>query len=179
MPRHRNPRPNLSKSPSTNNPDTTQEADQRPYVAVLLRLGELGWRVTELRADRTPPVIWHVTITRYDEDMTMSIVDANPEAALKELIRYASADEGAVVPAPVASPDESAGAPGLARTRDELEAALHALGWQITEGPTQIDTGWKATIQRGTSSTWLAGSTEVGVLEELLRYAEAHARRKP
>ena len=120
MPRHRNPRPNLSKSPSTNNPDTTQEADQRPYVAVLLRLGELGWRVTELRADRTPPVIWHVTITRYDEDMTMSIVDANPEAALKELIRYVSADEGAVVPAsavpapvaPVASPDETSGPSG-------------------------------------------------------------------
>jgi hypothetical protein len=61
-------------------------------------------------------------------------------------------------------------------TRDELEAALHALGWRITDGPTQIATGWKATMGRGTLSTWAANDTEIGVLEELLRYAEAHAR---
>ncbi len=62
------------------------------------------------------------------------------------------------------------------RTREEVVAALVALGWTIT-GPTRTVYGWKATIQRGSVSILLTGPTEIGVLEDLLRSAEARAGR--
>ena len=59
------------------------------------------------------------------------------------------------------------------RTRDELEAALHALGWRVIDTPTRTAAGWKATIQRGTASKLATGSTAIGVLEDLLRSVDA------
>ncbi|HWU87633.1 MAG TPA: hypothetical protein VN253_10185 [Kofleriaceae bacterium] len=63
------------------------------------------------------------------------------------------------------------------KTRADLEAALTDLGWQVI-GPTRTAGGWKATIQRGSVSMLVAGSTEIDVLEDLLRSAEARARRQ-
>ncbi len=64
------------------------------------------------------------------------------------------------------------------RTRRELEAALHSLGWEI-DGPRQTAGGWKATIQRGTVSILLTGSTAEEVLEDLLRSAQERAGKAP
>lgn len=64
------------------------------------------------------------------------------------------------------------------RTQRELEAALHSLGWEI-DGPRQTAGGWKATIQRGTVSILLTGSTPEEVLEELLRSAQQRAATGP
>jgi len=40
-------------------------------------------------------------------------------------------------------------------------------------------TGWRATVQRGTASKQATGHTALGVLEELLRSAQQHARKQP
>jgi hypothetical protein len=63
------------------------------------------------------------------------------------------------------------------RTRDELERALLSLGWKLIDSPTRTPSGWKATIQRGTASKLATGSTELGVLEDLLRSVEVRAAR--
>jgi hypothetical protein len=65
----------------------------RPYLATLSALGAIGWHVTEIRPDRDEPVLWHVTITRYDGNLSITLTDADPDVALAELARYASADE--------------------------------------------------------------------------------------
>ena len=62
-------------------------------------------------------------------------------------------------------------------TRDEIEAALHALGWSIVDGPTRTPGGYTATIQRGTASKKATGSTALGVLADLLRGVEARGGR--
>jgi hypothetical protein len=59
------------------------------------------------------------------------------------------------------------------RAQRELEEELHRLGWSL-EGPTRTPGGWKATIKRGTTSMLATGSTELEVLEDLLRDAHAH-----
>lgn len=59
------------------------------------------------------------------------------------------------------------------RTRYDIEAAIEALGWKLSDGPTRIPGGWKATIQRSTASVLATGSTDLGVLEDLLRSAQA------
>jgi hypothetical protein len=64
------------------------------------------------------------------------------------------------------------------RTRDEIEAELERLGWRITAGPTQTPAGWKVTGQYGTASVPLTDSTELGVLEDLLRYAQRRGGSK-
>lgn len=63
------------------------------------------------------------------------------------------------------------------RTRDELETALNAAGWKVIGGPSQTSGGWKATIQRGTASMLATDSTELGVLEDLLRSVQAKGGR--
>ena len=63
------------------------------------------------------------------------------------------------------------------RTRDEIGTALAGLGWRVIDGPTRTAGGYKATIQRGTASVMTTGATEIGVLEDLLRSAEARGRR--
>jgi hypothetical protein len=64
------------------------------------------------------------------------------------------------------------------RTRDELERALHALGWELIDAPTRTAGGWKATIRCGTAAKVATGSTAIGVLEDLLRLVEAHAAKE-
>jgi hypothetical protein len=86
-------------SPSTT-PDTPQEpnvtgcqpGDPRPHVAALLKLSALGWHVTEIRPGRAAPVIWRVTIRRYDGHASITLTEADPDAALDELFRYAAVD---------------------------------------------------------------------------------------
>jgi hypothetical protein len=63
------------------------------------------------------------------------------------------------------------------RTRDDLERALLSLGWKLIDNPTRTPGGWKATIQRGTASKLATGSTELGVLEDLLRAVQAQEGR--
>jgi hypothetical protein len=63
------------------------------------------------------------------------------------------------------------------KAHDELEAELQVLGWKLIDGPTRTSGGWKATIQRGTASMLTTGATEVGVLEYLLRSAQAEGAR--
>ena len=66
------------------------------------------------------------------------------------------------------------------RSRDELEAALDAAGWKLIDGPRLIiDTGWRATIRRGTASKQATGHTALGVLEDLLRSAQERTRKQP
>ena len=88
MPTHRDPRPNVPKPPSTDNPDR----GHRPHVALLLELSAYGWRVTEIRPDRTEPRLWRVTITRYDGYASITLTEADPDDALQELARYACVD---------------------------------------------------------------------------------------
>jgi hypothetical protein len=63
-------------------------------VRHIVELEAIGWHVIRLRPSTDEPVLWRVTIMRFDEDvtMTMTMTEADPEAALAELIRYAQAD---------------------------------------------------------------------------------------
>ncbi len=93
----------------------------RPHVATIVTLGAIGWYVTEIRPDidRDAPVLWHVTITRYDKNLSITLAEADPDVALEELARYAAADaaRGAPVNAligeqrPVRTDSMSSGSP--------------------------------------------------------------------
>jgi hypothetical protein len=64
-------------------------------VRHIVELAAIGWHVVGLRPSRTddpPPALWHVTIERFDESATMSIVEDDPDVALAQLVRYAQAD---------------------------------------------------------------------------------------
>ena len=76
------------------NPDGDEEPAALPLVRHILELEALGWHVVRLRPSRTgdEPPLWHVTIERYDEGATMTMTEADPDAALAELVRYAQAD---------------------------------------------------------------------------------------
>ena len=82
--------------PPSTEPDPNQRghhpADPRPHVAALLELAALGWHVTEIRPGRSAPVLWRVTIKRYDESVSITAMEADPDDALDELIRYATID---------------------------------------------------------------------------------------
>jgi len=65
------------------------------------------------------------------------------------------------------------------KTHDEIESELHALGWEITAGPSRTSTGWKATMRKGTASVQLVGWTKLSLLEDMLRAAQRRAGRKP
>jgi hypothetical protein len=60
----------------------------------IITLESLGWRVVELRPSLGggEPTLWRVKITRFDLDASMSVSAAEPDLALAELVRYASAD---------------------------------------------------------------------------------------
>jgi hypothetical protein len=75
-------------------PDNDHAAPARPLVRHCLALEAAGWHVTELRPHGiTEPLLWRVTIERYDENLTMTIPEAaDPEAALADLLRYVQAD---------------------------------------------------------------------------------------
>ena len=114
--------------PSSTNPDTPppsgphtsgrHETDPRPHLAALLELRWLGWHVTAIRPDVAAPVLWRVTITRYDGNASITVADVDPDDAIDELVHYASADaespratasRRAAVSRPAATP---AGGPG-------------------------------------------------------------------
>lgn len=63
------------------------------------------------------------------------------------------------------------------RTAEEIEAALKALGWKIA-GLSQTPTGWRVTGQYGSASVQLSNATKLGVLEDLLRYAQMRGGSK-
>lgn len=97
-------------------------SEPRPHVAALLELSELGWRVTEIRPDRTAPVLWRVTIERQDRCASITVTELGPDEALDEVLRYASVDHEAtseVVPFAPASE-------GPAKTSDHVIAAKTA-----------------------------------------------------
>ncbi|HWO26379.1 MAG TPA: hypothetical protein VNO30_46945 [Kofleriaceae bacterium] len=124
MPSHRDPRPNVPKPPSTDNPGT----DPRPHVAALRELSVLGWRVTEIRPDRA---LWRVTVTRYDGDATIGVTDSDPDEALDEAVRYAAVDAEEARD-PVAALEEGAGSADP-EARAAFVAQLEALGWELLE----------------------------------------------
>ena len=65
------------------------------------------------------------------------------------------------------------------KSHEQIEAELLALGWTITAGPSRTANGWKTTMSKGTTSVQMTGWTKLGVLEDMLRYAEQRAKRKP
>ena len=184
------PRPKLPKSPTSNNPPR-YPTDPRPHVAALLELAALGWHVVGIRPDREPPVLWSVTVRRYDHNVEITVHEADPDAALEEALHFAACDEDepsvelppeSELPKPPAPESTSDGAPsseGSPRTRDELEAALSALGWQVVTGPVQAADGWTATMRRGTTNVPMTGVKELDLFESMVRYAEHRAEKKP
>jgi hypothetical protein len=63
-------------------------------VRHIVELEAIGWHVVGLRPSRTDEesALWRVTIERYDENASMTVVEADPDVALAELVRYARAD---------------------------------------------------------------------------------------
>lgn len=74
--------------------DRRLDPEGRPHVATMATLIALGWRVAEIRPRRVDePVLWRVTIDRYDGAVSITAIDAaDPDTALEELARYAAAD---------------------------------------------------------------------------------------
>ncbi len=73
--------------------DADPDRPERPHVATLAALGELGWHVTEIRPSNDAPVQWRVEMRRHDGAVSIIVIDAtDPDAALEELARYAAAD---------------------------------------------------------------------------------------
>jgi hypothetical protein len=71
-----------------------QDPHARSLVRRIVELEAIGWHVVRLRPSTTgdAPALWRVTIERYDENATMTMTEADPDAALAELVRYAQAD---------------------------------------------------------------------------------------
>lgn len=63
-------------------------------VSHLVALDALGWRVVELRPSLMDGevALWRVKAERVDLDASMRMTAADPDVALAELVRYASAD---------------------------------------------------------------------------------------
>jgi hypothetical protein len=59
------------------------------------------------------------------------------------------------------------------KAREEVEAELNGLGWDVTDGPRADVDGWKATITRGALTISATGHGEITVLEDL-----RHAARR-
>ncbi len=86
-------------TPDDHDASTTTAAEEpashaRPLVGHIVALEAIGWHVVGLRPSCSgdEPTLWHVTIERHDEGASMTMVDADPEDALAELVRYAQAD---------------------------------------------------------------------------------------
>ena len=67
-----------------------------PLVRHLVALEALGWRLVRLQPSGTgaaaEATLWRATIERYDEGVSMSVTEADPDVALGELLRYARVD---------------------------------------------------------------------------------------
>jgi hypothetical protein len=75
-------------------PGNDHAAPARSLVHHCLALEAAGWHVTELRPRGiAEPLLWRVTIERYDQNLTMTIPEApDPDAALADLLHYVQAD---------------------------------------------------------------------------------------
>jgi hypothetical protein len=110
------------------------DADPRPHVAALITLGALGWYVTAIRPDRTQPVLWRVTIERFDGYASISVKEADPDDALDEVLRYAAIDREADINDAPDAAARAAAAEGLSdpdvalnkRTSEATEATANA-----------------------------------------------------
>jgi hypothetical protein len=73
---------------------TGRAPDASLLVRHVVALEAIGWHVVALRPRTTgdEPPLWRVTIERYDEGASITLIDADPEVALAELIRYVRAD---------------------------------------------------------------------------------------
>jgi hypothetical protein len=73
-----------------------QAPDARLLVRHIIALEAIGWHVVALRPRTTgdEPPLWRVTIERYDQGVSITLTEADPETALAELVRYARADAG-------------------------------------------------------------------------------------
>jgi hypothetical protein len=71
-----------------------QGPDACSLVSRIVELEAIGWHVVRLRPSTSDEAsaLWRVTIARYDQNATMTITEANLEAALADLVRYAKAD---------------------------------------------------------------------------------------
>ena len=65
------------------------------------------------------------------------------------------------------------------KSRDELEAELRKLGWEIVMGPVQTANGWRATMRRGTANVPMTGVKELDLLESMVEYAQKRGGTKP
>lgn len=86
-----------AESPAPPPPVGTREdhaLHARPLVRHIVALEAFGWRVVGLRPCGTgdEPALWSVTIKRYDEGVSITMIEADPDVALAELLRYARAD---------------------------------------------------------------------------------------
>ncbi|HWO23694.1 MAG TPA: hypothetical protein VNO30_33360 [Kofleriaceae bacterium] len=65
-----------------------------PLERHFLALDAVGWRVVEIRppVSRDEGALWRVAITRVDLVASMTATASDPDVALAELVRYASAD---------------------------------------------------------------------------------------
>lgn len=67
-----------------------------PLVRHIVALEAAGWHLVGLRPSISGPeaetALWRVTIARYDENASITVTEADPDAALAELVRYTQAD---------------------------------------------------------------------------------------
>ena len=65
-----------------------------PLERHVTALEAAGWRIVALRPSSPcgEAALWSVAITRADREASMTVSAADPDAALAELVRYASAD---------------------------------------------------------------------------------------
>ena len=83
-------RHHTSKDVPSSSPRSQTQLLKRHFIA----LDAAGWRVVEIR----PPIsreeggLWHVAIQRVDLVASMTAIASDPDAALAELVRYASVD---------------------------------------------------------------------------------------
>jgi|SRR5688572_8698199 len=75
-------------------PASSPRSRSRPLVDYFIALEAVGWRVVEIR----PPIssdegsLWRLRIDRVDFVASMTATAPDPDVALAELVRYASAD---------------------------------------------------------------------------------------
>jgi hypothetical protein len=62
------------------------------YARHITALEAAGWRLVGLRPDVTGAALWRARSERYDESASISVTEADPDAALAELVRYAQVD---------------------------------------------------------------------------------------
>lgn len=70
-----------------------QDPSALPFVRDILALEDVGWHIVDLQPSSTDELaLWRVKIERYDEHATMTMTDADPGAALPEILRYVQVD---------------------------------------------------------------------------------------